>query len=182
MRTTILVLFSISLSLGAQDYNAKAYEDFPFVKDFENLWTTYDRVMAEKHDSDWARVFFYEKCSAVSYILIQGGSVDVWSAGDGFRGMALGTRALYAIENDEMLDREKNAEQVDDNIIFYGGEYLVYEEDWEKENKIDELENPEPHQLYSDFYKQDLQFCDALREDLLSGGVDITKQEMGVEK
>lgn len=60
MRTTILVLFSISLSLGAQDYNAKAYEDFPFVKDFENLWTTYDRVMAEKHDSDWSRVFFYE--------------------------------------------------------------------------------------------------------------------------
>ena len=65
------------------------------------------------------------------------------------------------------------------DIIFYGGEYLVYEEDWEKENKIDELENPEPHQLYSDFYKQDLQFCDALREDLLSGGVDITKKGMG---
>ena len=179
----LLLLFS-TLAFTAKadmDYNLKAYEDFPFVEDFENLWTTYDRVMAEKHDSDWARVFFYEKCSAVSYILIQGGSVDVWSAGDGFRGMALGTRALYAIENDEMLDREKNAEQVDDNITFYGGEYLVYEEDWEKENKIDELENPEPHQLYSDFYKQDLQFCDALREDLLSGGVDITKQGMGYE-
>ena len=181
MRTAILVLFSISLSLSAQDYNAKAYEDFPFVEDFENLWTTYDRVMAEKHDSDWSRVFFYEKCSAVSYILIQGGSMDVWNEGDGFKGMALGTRTLYAIENDEVLDREKIAELVDGNIIFYGGEYLVYEENWEIENKIDELENPEPHQLYSDFYKQDLQFCSVLRQDLLSGGVDITKEGMGYE-
>ena len=177
-----LLLLLLPFALSAQDYNAKAYEDFPFVEDFENLWTTYDRVMAEKHDSDWSRVFFYEKCSAVSYILIQGGSMDVWNAGDGFKGMALGTRTLYAIENDEVLDREKIAELVDGNIIFYGGEYLVYEENWEIENKIDELENPEPHQLYSDFYKQDLQFCYALNDSLLAEGVDITKEGMGVEK
>ena len=177
-----LLTLLLPFALSAQDYNAKVYEDFPFVEGFENLWTTYDRVMVEQDDNDWARVFFYEKCSAVSYVFIQGGSMDVWSVGDGFRGMALGTRALYAIENDEMLDGEKNAEHVDDNIIFYGGEYLVYEEDWGTENKIEELENPEPHQLYSDYFKEDLQFCLALRENLLARGVDITQEGMGVEK
>ena len=181
MRTTILVLFSISLSLSAQDYNAKAYEDFPFVEGFENLWTTYDRATAEQDNNVWANVFFYENCSALSYVLIQA-KEDVWSLGDGFRGMALGTRALYAIENDQNLDREKNVGHVNDNIIFYGGEYLVYEEDWEAENKIEELENPEPYQLYSDFFKEDLQFCLALQENLLAGGVDISKEEMGVGK
>ena len=177
-----LLLFLLPFFMSAQDYNAKAYEDFPFVEGFENLYTTYDRVMAEQDHNDWVRVFFYEKCSAASYIVIQGGSVDVWNEGDGFRAMALGTRHLYAVENDKVLDIEKNAEQVDDNIIFYGGEYLVYEDDWGVENKIDELENPEPHQLYSDFFKENLQFCSALRESLLLDGVDITQEGMGFKK
>ena len=102
-----LLLLLLPLFLSAQDYNAKAYEDFPFVEGFENLWTTYDRATAEQDNNVWARVFFYEKCSALSYFLIQA-KVDVWTLGDGFRYMALGTRAFYAIENDQMLDREKN--------------------------------------------------------------------------
>ncbi len=180
-----LLLLLLPFFLSAQDYNAKAYEDFPFVEGSEPIYTTIDRVgaqmdIAAAFEEGYLPFFFYQKCTAVMAVAEVGASEEEWLVSDGFRAMAIRhklTNLSTKDENTSDLDyQSKVSEQIDKNVVFFLAEYIQdLRSNYDKKN-LSEKENVTPDDLYTELYSDDYDFCDGYREVLETDGFDLSKE------
>ena len=180
-----LLLLLLPFFLSAQDYNAKAYEDFSFVDGYESIYTTIDRVAAQMDISEAFKeghlpFFFYQKCTAVTAVADVDANKEEWLISDGFRHMTIRHKIKNLSTKDENtsdLDyQSKVSKQIDRNVVFFLAEYLQdLRSNYDKKN-LSEKEDITSVDLFTQLYSNDYRFCDGFRESIEADGFDLSKE------
>ena len=161
------------------------YEDFPFVEEYESIYTTIARVASQvdinaAFQEGLLPFFFYQKCAAVMSISESGASKDEWIVSDGFHAIAIRHKVKYLSDKDENtsdLDyQSKVNEQISKNIIFFGAEYMKDLRSNFDNNNLGNKENITVDDFATELFTDDLGFCLGFQETIEADGLDLSKR------